>query len=87
MIYASALWCTHHGGSIAQLMEKLQAVYVECDAEYKRRIKATAAERGITVARLVKEALDAYFAADGARQTKHSARKSSAPTRYVSLKD
>lgn len=68
-------------------MAKVQALYVEGDEEYKRLVKATAAARGVTVARFVRDALDAFFAAESARHTKHSARKSSAPTRYVSLKD
>lgn len=69
------------------MSKSLQAVYVECDEAYKRRIKATAAERGVSVARLVKDALDLYFAADGARQTKQGVHKSSAPIRYTNVKD
>lgn len=68
-------------------MRTLQALYVNCDEAYKRRIKVAAAERGISVARFMREVIDAYFAAQDQRCANEKPHASAKPIRYTKVRD
>lgn len=68
------------------MKKSLLQFWVTGDADFKRRVKAEAAARGVEMSDLIREALDLFFGGDDRRNGRPRG-SSNKPIRYTSIKD